>query len=192
MRLRILILTAALALTGCGKHPATKSLVGDFAAPGVYAIAGDTITVWKRVRQPDGAWRFHSYSITPGGTVEYLETPETADTPGDLEETPADLAERRKSFALPQSEFEAIRGRVALLRPASLGPTDPVGGYGGETTPAGCTLDRAQRRIAGVNFLNRVNWGGFVLQSGCTARNAAQATAVVAELFDRLDRAAAH
>src|ERR1700741_400346 len=103
MRTRFLILSVALALCGCERQPPpTRSLVDEAPAPGIYALAGDTITVWERVRQPDGMWRFHSWSITPGGTVEYLDTPERTDEPGDLEETAADLAERRQSFALPQ------------------------------------------------------------------------------------------
>lgn len=189
--LPIAVVLTLLALSGCG-HKGARSLVGDFAAPGTYALAGDTITVWKRVRQPDGAWRFHSYSITPGATVEYLEevervgAPETVPTNGEEAE---DFSELRKGFALPQSEFEAIRAKAALLRPASLGPSDPVGGYGGEAPPAGCTLDKTHPRLAGVNFLNSANWGAFILQEGCSGEAASAATAAVTELFDRLDRA---
>src|SRR5438552_4004849 len=80
MSVRLLVLTATLPLCGCG-HKGARSLVGDFTAPGTYALAGDTITVWKRIRQPDGAWRFHSYSITPGATVEYLEEVERVGAP---------------------------------------------------------------------------------------------------------------
>jgi hypothetical protein len=180
-----------LTLGGCGDKGA-RSLVGDFAAPGTYALAGDTITVWKRIRQPDGAWRFHSYSITPGATVEYLEEPERVGAPenafanGEERET---FSELRKGFALPQAEFEAIRARAALLRPASLGPDDAIGGYGGEAPPAGCTLDKAHQRLAGVNFLNSANWGAFILQEGCSGQAASAATAAVTEIFDRLDRA---
>jgi hypothetical protein len=185
-------LLALLALAGCGRHSGPQSLLGDFAAPGTYVLAGDTITVWKRLRQPNGAWRFHSYSITPGGTVEALEQVEQSDLPQNASqdgEESVDTAELRKGFALPQSEFEAIRARAALLRPASLGPTDAVGGYGGEVPPAGCTLDKGRQRLAGINFLNSANWGTFVLQDGCDGEAAGAATAALDEIFDRLDRA---
>jgi hypothetical protein len=191
MSLRLLALSVALALCGCKQQPPpTRSLVGEAAAPGVYALAGDTITVWQRIRQPDGMSRFHSWSITPGGTVEYLDTPERTDTPTDLEETPADLAERRGSFALPQAEFEAIRSQAALLRPATLGPEDPVGGYGGEAYPRGCAPDKAEQRIAGINFLNKTNWGVFIQPAGCASEGARATTAVMAQIFDRLAKAA--
>jgi hypothetical protein len=190
MGLRALFTAALLVplLAGCG-HESAKSLVGDFAAPGTYALAGDTITVWKRIRQPDGAWRFYSYSITPGATVEYLEELERVGAPDNPEEA-EDFSELRKGFALPPSEFEAIRTKAALLRPASLGPEDPVGGYGGEAAPAGCTLDKARPRLAGINFLNNANWGAFVLQQGCDGEAAGAATAAMSEILDRLDRAA--
>ncbi len=187
----LLILATILALTGCQRSaPPPRSLVGDFPVPAAYALAGDNITVWKHVRQADGAWRFHSYSITSGGAVEYLETRDTGDAADDVEQTAADLAERRKSFLLPQGEFEEIRGRAALLRPATLGPRDPVGGYGGEALPAGCSHGAVQSRMAGVNFLNGVNWGTFTLPAGCDSANARAAAAVMTDLFDRLDRAA--
>lgn len=188
---RFLALSAALALCGCKQQPPpTRSLVGEAEAPGIYALAGDTITVWQRVRQPDGMWRFHSWSITPGGTVEYLDTPERADTPSDLEETAADLAERRQSFALPQSEFEAIRSQAALLRPLTLGPDDPVRGYAGEAYPRGCTPDKAQPSLAGVNFLNKTNWGSFNLSPGCAGEGAKAASAVMTQIVERLAKAA--
>jgi hypothetical protein len=179
---------ALLALSGCHKPKGPQSLVGDFTAPGIYALAGDTITVWKRIQQPNGAWRFYSYSITPGGTVEALEELERVDAPADGEE-PQDFSELRKGFALPPSEFAAIRAEAALLRPASLGPRDAVGGYGGEAAPVGCALDKAGPRLAGVNFLNSANWGAFVLQDGCTGDAAARANAAVTDIFDRLERA---
>lgn len=184
---RILAPIAVLALCGCEQAP--RSLVGDFPAPGIYALAGDTITVWKRIRQPDGAWRFHSYSVTPGGTVEYLEELERLGAPDDPEEA-QDFAEQRQGFALPPGEFEAVRSQAALLRPASLGPDDPVGGYGGEAYPPGCPFDKTRPRVAGVNFLNDANWGAFVLQAGCQSEGAKPAAAAMTQLFDRLDRAA--
>jgi hypothetical protein len=182
------LVLALMALPGCHKQKGPQSLVGDFAAPGIYALAGDTITVWKRVQQPSGAWRFYSYSITPGGMVEALEVLERLDAPQNTEE-PQDFSELRKGFALPRNEFAAIRAKAALLRPGSLGPADAVGGYGGETPPAGCTLDKARQRLAGVNFLNNANWGAFILPEGCTGETAEAATAVVSEIFDRLERA---
>jgi hypothetical protein len=157
--------------------------------PGTYALAGDTITVWKRVQRPDGAWRFHAYSITPGGTVESLEELERVDAPAVSEEG-LDFSEQRKGFALPQSEFEAIRTKAALLRPASLGPNDPVGGYGGEAYARGCAPDHAQPRAAGINFLNNANWGTFVLQPGCASASGRAAEAVMTDIFARLERAA--
>lgn len=189
MTKRSLVIMATLALCGCNEEAQRKSLVGDFAAPGTYALAGDTITVWKRLRQPDGAWRFQSYSITPGGTVEYLEELERVGAPENPEEV-QDFAEKRHGFVLPQAEFEAIRSQAALLRPASLGPDDPVGGYGGEAYAAGCAYDNVQPRIAGINYLNNANWGAFVLQPGCPSAAARSATAAMTQLFDRLDRAA--
>ncbi len=193
MRFRVpalIALTAALALAGCGdKPPVIKSLVGDFAAPGTYALVGDTFTVWKRAQQPGGAWRFYSYSITSGGTVETLEELERIGAPENSEETP-DFRELRRSFALPQSEFEAIRKQAALLRPRALGPEDTVRGYAGEAYPIGCSFDPAQPRIAGINFLNGASWGAFVLQAGCTGEGAHAATAAMTQIFDRLERAA--
>lgn len=191
MRLCFLILVATLALSACGKPATTRSLVGDFAAPGAYALAGDTITVWKRVQQPDGTWRFHSWSITPGGTVEYLEELERIGAPDNPEEA-LDFAEQRQGFPLPRAEFEAIRSQAALLRPTALGPDDPVRGYGGEAYPLGCPTDKAQPRVAGINFLNKTNWGSFVLQAGCASEDAKAATVVMTDLFDRLERAAPH
>lgn len=185
----LLALPLALALHACSEPPEPKrSLVGDFAAPGAYALAGDTLTVWKRVQQPDGAWRFHSYAITSGGAVEYLEELERVGAP-DNPETAQDFREHRRGFTLPQDEFEALRAQAALLRPAALGPDDPVGGYGGEVLPRGCAPDAAQPRIAGINFLNRANWGGFVLQPGCDTVDAAAAAAAMRDIFDRLERA---
>lgn len=186
---RLLVPTALFALAACDAEEGPRSLVSDAAAPGTYALAGDTLTVWKRVRQPDGIWRFESYSITPGGTVEYLKEPELVDVP-ENPELDRDLAEHRQGFALPQPEFEAIRTQAALLRPASLGPQVPVGGYGGEAVAAGCTLDPEQPRIAGINYLNGGNWGAFVLQPGCGSANAKAAAAVMTGIFDRLERAA--
>jgi hypothetical protein len=190
---RLLALSVVLALCGCQQQPPpTRSLVAEAAAPGVYALAGDTITVWQRVRLSDGMSRFHSWSITPGGTVEYLDTPERADKPEDLEESPTDLAERRGSFALPQAEFEAIRAQARLLRPTTLGPEDPVGGYGGEAYPHGCTPNKGEQRIAGINFMNKANWGAFIQPADCASEGARATTAVMAEIFDRLTKAAAH
>lgn len=185
----VLALVAPLALTACGEQPVQKqSLVGDFAAPGDYAIAGDTLTVWKRVQQPGGAWRFHSWSITPGGSIEYLEELERVGAPENPEEA-QDFSEQRRSFTLPQAEFEALRGQAALLRPHALGPEDPVGGYAGEVYPAGCSFDPAQPRLAGINYLNGKSWGNFALQAGCASDKAREATAVMTQIFDRLDRA---
>jgi hypothetical protein len=178
------------ALTGCGRaKPPQTSLVGDFPVPGTYALAGDTITVWKRVPQPNGTALFSSYSITPGGTVEYFAAREETTIP-DVSEEGEDFSEHRKGFALPQREFEAIRTAAAMLRPGSLGPIDPVGGYGGEVVPKGCRLDPKQPRMVGINFLNHGNWGTFTLQAGCQGANATAATALVGDIFDRLDRAA--
>jgi hypothetical protein len=188
-RSALFVLTAALVLAGCVRSkPPQRSLVGDFPAPGIYALAGDTITIWKRVPQPNGTALFYSYSITPGGTVEYLAAREQTDIP-DISEDGADFSEHRKGFALPHSAFEAVRAKAARLRPGSLGPVNPVGGYGGEVVPAGCALDPVQPRIAGINFLNRANWGTFTLQSGCQGANANAASALVGEIFDRLGRA---
>ena len=78
------------------------------------------------------------------------------------------------------------------MRPRSLGPDDPVGGYGGEAVAAGCSLDAKQPRLAGINFLNGINWGTFVVRRGCTSENAKAATALITDLFDRLERAARH
>jgi hypothetical protein len=181
---------AALALTGCKPPPGPQSLVADGTAPGAYALAADTITVWQRSRRPQGGARFRAFSITPGGAVEYVDEPEVAVAVADTEEA-QDMREQRKSFVLPRDEFEAIRAKAALLRPLSLGPDDPVGGYGGEVPPAGCALDPAQPRIAGINFLNHANWGTFVLQPGCTGERARAAAALLTELIERLDRAAA-
>jgi hypothetical protein len=193
MTTRLLPLIAVLALCGCGQPAKRQSLLGDFAAPGTYALAGDTITVWQRVRQPDGAWRFHSYSITPSGTIEYLDELERADAPEAAEDS-HEAAERRRSFVLPQPEFEALRSQVALLRPAALGPDDPVRGYAGEAYPAGCTPAPAKTpappRLAGINFLNAGSWGAFVLQPGCDSNKAKAAAAVMTDLFGRLERAA--
>jgi hypothetical protein len=188
IRAALLISTAALALAGCKREKLPQSLVGDFPVPGTYALAGDTITVWKRVRRPDGAWRFHSFSITPGGTVEYLEEPERVEAPTEQEDA-ADLIEKRKGFVLPTGEFEAIRSGAAQLRPAALGPHDPIGGYAGEVVPKGCSLDTSQPRLAGINFLNRGNWGSFALQSGCQSQQARAASEVMNGIFDRLERA---
>lgn len=189
MTARRLAFLALLALCGCQKEAGRKSLVGDFAAPGAYALAGDTITVWKRLQQPDGAWRFQSYSITPGGTVEVLEELERLGAPENPEEA-QDFAEKRRGFALPPAEFEAIRAEAALLRPAALGPDDAVRGYAGEAFAAGCALDPARPRIAGVNFLNGASWGSFTLQPGCSGEGAKAAAAAVTRIFDRLERAA--
>ncbi|RZK02840.1 MAG: hypothetical protein EOO76_05295 [Novosphingobium sp.] len=191
MRVDRLILSLALplALAACGKADVPEpSLVGDFAAPGAYAIAGDTLTVWKRVQQPGGAWRFHSWSITPGGSIEYLEELERVGAPENPEEA-QDFSEQRRSFTLPQAEFEALRAQAALLRPQALGPEDPVGGYAGEVYPTGCIFDPAQPRIAGINFLNGKSWGNFALQASCAGGKAREASAVMAEIFDRLTRA---
>lgn len=187
---RFLALSLALALCACKQPiPPTRSLVGDAAAPGIYALAGDTITVWQRVRLPDGMWRFHSWSITPGGTVEFLDTPERADEPA--EESATDLAERRQSFALPQSEFEALRKQAALLRPTALGPDDPVRGYAGEAHPRGCTPDKAKPSLAGINFLNKSNWGSFVLPTDCASQDGKAASGVMTEIVGRLNAASA-
>ena len=184
----ILALGAALALAGCDKAPEPRqSLVGDFAAPGDYALAGDTLTVWKRVQQPGGAWRFHSWSITPGGTIEYLEELERVGAPENPEEA-QDFSEQRRSFTLPQPEFEALRADAALLRPRALGPDDPVAGYAGEVLAAGCTFDPAQPRVAGINFLNGASWGNFALQTNCATDKAREATAVMSRIVDRLTR----
>lgn len=188
MSLRLVPLSLALALCAC-KQQAAPSLVGEGAAPGIYALAGDTITVWRRVRLPDGMWRFQSWSITPGGTVEYLDTPERADEPTDLEETAAELAERRQSFALPQGEFEALRKQAALLRPLALGPDDPVRGYAGEAYPRGCAADKTQPSLVGINFLNRTNWGAFVLPPGCTSQDGQAASGAMAQIVARLTKA---
>ncbi|MCW1429545.1 hypothetical protein [Novosphingobium sp. JCM 18896] len=185
----LLALVAPLALVACGKAEAPRqSLVGDFAAPGDYAIAGDTLTVWKRVQQPGGAWRFHSWSITPGGSIEYLEELERVGAPENPEEA-QDFSEQRRSFTLPQAEFEALRAQAALLRPHALGPEDPVGGYAGEVYPAGCSFDPARPRVAGINFLNGKSWGNFALQDGCVSDKAREATEVITQIFDRLTRA---
>lgn len=189
---RFLALSAVLALCSCKQPiPPTRSLVGNAAAPGIYAIAGDTITVWERIRQPDGMARFHSWSITPGGTVEFLDTPERTDEPADLEESAADLAERRRGFALPQSEFEALRKQAALLRPTALGPDDPVRGYAGEAYPSGCTHDKAKPGLAGINFLNKANWGSFVLPQDCATPDGKAASGVMTQIVGRLNAAAA-
>jgi hypothetical protein len=182
-------LLVVLAIAGCHKPPPPpQSLVGDFPVPGAYVLAGDTITAWQRVRQPDGASRFQSYSITPGGTVEYLDEPEHGEAaPG--EEQVAQPGEQRKAFALPLTEFAAIRGKAALLRPSSLGPRNPIGGYGGEVVPRGCALDDDGPRLAGITFLNDANWGVFVLQDGCASPAATQAGAALADIFGRLERA---
>ena len=188
---RLLALLAAAALCGCEQAPApTRSLVGEFAAPGAYALAGDTITVWQRVQEPSGAWRFRSYSITPGGTVESLDELEPLGAPENTEER-LDFAERRQGFTLPQGEFEAIRLQAALLRPGALGPVDPVGGYGGEAYPGGCAPDKAQPRVGGINFLNKINWGAFILQPGCASQDGKAAAAVMTQIVGRLERAAA-
>lgn len=190
MTARPLPLIAALALFGCEAPPeGPMSLVGDHAAPPTWALAGDTITVWRRIALPGGASRFQSYSITPGGTVEYLDEYERGDTMMDAE-TAGDTAEKRQGFTLPQAEFEAIRSQVALLRPRALGPSNPVGGYGGEAYASGCSHDPIQLRMAGVNFLNDANWGAFVLQPNCRSQSARAATAILAQAFDRLERAA--
>lgn len=184
----ILALAATLALAACDERPAPKqSLVGDFAAPGAYAIAGDTLTVWQRVQQPGGAWRFHSWSITPGGAIEYLEELERLGAPENPEEA-QDFSEQRRSFTLPQAEFEALRAQAALLRPHALGPEDPVGGYAGEVYPAGCAFDPAQPRVAGINFLNSRSLGSFALQAGCATDKAREATAVMTQILERLNR----
>jgi hypothetical protein len=187
--LRIAFLVGLSTLAGCGQgKPAQLSLVGDFPVPGTYALAGDTITFWKRVPEPDGTALFYSYSISPGGTVDYLAMREQTNMP-DISEEGEDFSEHRKGFALPQSEFETIRGKAAQLRPGSLGPDDPVGGYGGEVVPKGCRLDPAQARIVGINFVNHANWGTFTLQQGCHGTSANAANALVGEIFDRLQRA---
>ena len=189
LALTSLTLTAALALTACGKPPApTQSLVGAFPAPGTYALAGDTLTVWRRVEQPGGGWRFHSWSITPGGTVEELEELERLGAPADPEQA-QDFSEKRHAFTLPQAEFEAIRSQAALLRPQALGPEDPVAGYAGEAHPIGCAADPAQPRVAGINFLNGGNWGAFVLHAGCTGMGGDAARAAMDRIFARLERA---
>lgn len=191
--LRTVALLALFALAGC--HEARKgprSLVGNGVAPGTYALAGDTITVWRHVRLADGASRFQAYSITPGGQVDYVDEPEQGAAPedaGNADEVP-DRAEQRQGFILPQGEFETIRGRAALLRPATLGPDDPVGGYGGEVRPAGCSPDPSLPRTTGINFLNSANWGVFVLQTDCPGKKARAAEEVMTDLFDRLDRTA--
>jgi len=182
-------LLATAALSACHQPKPPSSLVGDFPVPGIYALAGDTITVWKRTQQPDGAWKFQAYSITPGGTVEALEEMERVGAPAASEDA-IDFSEQRKAFALPQSEFEAIRAKAALLRPGSLGPKDPIGGYGGEAYARGCSQDKGQPRIAGVNFLNNANWGVFILQPGCGSASGREAEAAMADIFDKLDRAA--
>lgn len=182
-------LIATAALSACHEKKEPSSLVADFPVPGTYALAGDTLTVWKRTQQPSGAWQFHAYSITPGGTVEALEELERVDAPAVSEEA-LDFSERRKGFTLPQSEFETIRSKAALLRPASLGPKDPVGGYGGEAYARGCAPDKTQPRIAGINFLNNANWGAFILQPGCSSASGRAAEAVMTDIFTRLERAA--
>jgi hypothetical protein len=189
MRKCIPALIAALALGACEKEAPQKSLVGDFPVPGIHALAGDTITVWQRVRRPDGQWRFHSYSINTVGTVEFLDEHERIGAQESTQEAPGG-PEQRQAFALPQAEFEALRAQAALLRPASLGPDQPVGGYGGEVLPAGCELDETKPRIAGVNFLNGGNWGNFVLQPGCDSDGAKEAAALMTQILDRLKRAA--
>jgi hypothetical protein len=181
---------ALLALGACkAKEEGPRSLVGDFAAPGAYALAGDTLTVWRRVPQPGGLSRFESFSISPGGTVERLSEPERVDAPANPE-AGTDFAEHREHFELPQSEFEALRDQAALLRPDSLGPGLPVGGYGGEVVAAGCVLDAEQPRSAGINFMNGRSWGGFVSQPGCDSDSAKSAEDVMNGIFARLERAA--
>jgi hypothetical protein len=186
---RFFALSALLALAACKAEEGPRSLVGDFAAPGTYALAGDTLTVWRRVPQAGGLSRFESFSITPGGTVERMDELERIDVPANPETTP-DFAEHRESFTLPRPEFEAIRTQAALLRPASLGSSLPVGGYGGEVAAAGCTLDPAQPRAAGINFLNGGNWGAFVSQPGCDSASAKAAAEAMGAIFIRLERAA--
>ena len=180
------------ALVGGCEQPAPRSIVGDFEAPGTYALAGDTITVWRRDGDSGGTSRLRAYSITPSGTVEALEEVEraevSADAPEEVEPLPG---ERRRSFALQPHEFAAIRAQAALLRPQSLGSAHPVGGYGGQAWPAGCRLAPGQSGSAGVNYLNGLNWGAFVLQPACQGAGADTARATLADMFARLDRAAA-
>lgn len=187
MKRRLLAPALTLALLGCQERPPTPSLVGDFGAPGIYALAGDTITVWRRAAHPDGSSRFQSYSISPAGTVEYLDEPERTGATVDPEAV-VDTAEHRLSFVLPPADFAAIRAEAALLRPQSLGPADPVGGYGGEARPRGCEADAVQPRVAGIKFINAASWGDFVLQAGCASEQGREATAVMTRLFDRLAR----
>jgi hypothetical protein len=183
MTFRTIFALTLLTLGACQEKPATKSLVGDFPAPGVYALAGDTLTVWRRVQQPNGAWRLTAYSITPGGAVESVEELERLGAPDNPEEA-QDFGEKRREFVLPQPAFETIRGQAALLRPQELGPADPVGGFGGEAQPAGCASDPAQMRLAGITFLNKANWGSFVLPAGCDGA-AAVAMGRILETLER-------
>lgn len=190
-RARFLLALVPALVGGC-KQPGPPSIVGDFAAPGIYALAGDTITVWRRDDQEGRTTRLRAYSITPSGTVEGLEEMERTEvSAGEPEEAEALPGERRRSFALPPQEFAAIRAQAALLRPQSLGPEDPVGGYGGQAAPTGCSFVPGQSGSAGVNYLNGMNWGAFVLQPACRGASADAARATLADMFLRLDHAAA-
>ncbi len=185
------VLAAVAGLAACGREEATRSLVGDFAAPGTHALAGDTITVWRSRHRPDGTWLFESWSITPGATVAYRREVERLDPALAL---PAEALSASdppdRTFALPPAEFEWVRYRAALLRPQALGPEDAVQGYAGEAVPAGCALAPEAPRLGGVNFLNAASWGAFVLQPGCTGAGADAAGATFADLLARLERAA--
>jgi hypothetical protein len=184
-----LLLTTSLA--ACEEKRPT-SLVGEFAVPGAYALAGDTITVWRRDSRPGGGSRLLAYSITPGGSVEAVDEAERLGSAGGpVEEAQAGGPEQRRSFILPPQDFEAIRAAAARLRPAAMGPEDPVGGYVGQVSPRGCRQVDGQPGTAGINFLNAASWGTFVLQPGCSGEPAAAATVAMADIFARLDRASA-
>jgi hypothetical protein len=202
---RALLVTITVALGACGQAvPQARSLVGDHPVPGNYALAGDTITLWKRRAQPGGGTRLHAYSITPGGLVQFLDEAERSDAPldpegaqdagqGAADGAPRSAAERRLAFTLPAAELEAIRTQAALLRPAAMGPEDPVGGYAGEVRPRGCAADRDPRGprplTAGINFLNGANWGAFVLLPDCTSPAGRAADRALSAMFDHLENA---
>lgn len=188
---RLLPLILLLSLLGCDKpRPDPRSLVSNRPAPKAYALAGDTITVWRRIKQADGTWRFHSYSITPGGTVEYLDELERIEAFESTEDSQPVVAERRHGFVLSPQAFTAIRAQAALLRPAALGPEDPVRGYGGEAYPLGCAADKTKPAIAGINFLNSGGWGAFVMPTDCTSDNGRAASAALDQIVDQLEQAA--
>lgn len=183
-------LFAVLALAGCKEQPeGPRSLVGDFAAPGLHVVAQDTIVVWRRIDQPNGSARLTSFTVGTAGAVQVAEEAERGEVYADADSDGPPLpGEKRGAFQLSPADFAALHAQAALLRPQGLAPEIATGGYAGEALPTGCA--RAPEPPAlGVNYLNNAGWGAFVLQPSCTGAGADAARGAMGAMLAILDRA---